>query len=90
VQHAPDPGIVLYDYDRSRSAEVPKRLFAGFEGILQTDGYEGYGAIGQEPGITHVGCRVGGGVAVPAPHRSGRAVFPHPVLHGIDSLATVY
>jgi transposase len=56
VQHAPDPGIVLYDYDASRSAEVPKRLFAGFEGVLQTDGYEGYGAIGREPGITHVGC----------------------------------
>jgi len=56
VQHAPDPGIVLYDYDASRSAEVPKRLFAGYEGVLQTDGYEGYGAIGREPGITHVGC----------------------------------
>ena len=56
VQHAPDPGIVLYDYDASRSAEVPTRLFAGFEGFLQTDGYEGYGAIGREPGVTHVGC----------------------------------
>ncbi len=56
VQHAPDPGIVLYDNDPSRSAEVPKRLFAGFEGVLQTDGYEGYSAIGREPGITHVGC----------------------------------
>jgi len=47
---------VLYDYDASRSAEVPKRLFAGFRGFLQTDGYEGYAAIGREPGITHVGC----------------------------------
>jgi len=56
VQHAPDRGIVLYDYDASRSAEVPKRLLAGFQGFLQTDGYEGYGALGQEPGITHVGC----------------------------------
>jgi transposase len=56
VQLAPEPGVVLYDYDASRSAEVPKRLLAGFEGFLQTDGYEGYGAIGQEPGITHVGC----------------------------------
>lgn len=56
VQHAPETGIVLYDYDPSRSAEVPKRLFAGFTGYLQTDGYEGYGAIGREPGITHVGC----------------------------------
>jgi transposase len=56
VQHAPELKIVLYDYDPSRSAEVPKRLFAGFAGYLQTDGYEGYAAIGNEPGITHVGC----------------------------------
>jgi len=56
VQHAPETGIVLYDYDPSRSAEVPKRLLAGFQGYLQTDGYEGYAAFGQEPGITHVGC----------------------------------
>ena len=48
--------LILYDYDPSRSAEVPKRLFAGFEGVLQTDGYEGYGAVGREPGIVHVGC----------------------------------
>jgi hypothetical protein len=32
-------------------------------------------------------CRVDGGVAVPIPHRAGRAVFPHPVLHERDSLA---
>jgi transposase len=51
-----DHPLVLYDYNRSRSAEVPKRLFEGFQGILQTDGYEGYGSVGREPGITHVGC----------------------------------
>jgi transposase len=48
--------LLLYEYDPSRSAEVPKRLFEGFQGVLQTDGYEGYGAIGREPGIVHVGC----------------------------------
>ena len=48
--------LVLYEYDPSRSAEVPKRLFEGFVGILQTDGYEGYGAIGREAGVVHVGC----------------------------------
>lgn len=92
VQRAEAQGhpLILYEYDRSRSAEVPKRLFEGYAGVLQTDGYEGYGAIGRERGIVHVGCRVGGDVAAPAPHRSGRAGFPHPVLHGIDSLATVY
>ena len=56
VQHAPETKIVLYDYDASRSAEVPKRLLADFQGYLQTDGYEGYAAFGHEPGVTHVGC----------------------------------
>jgi len=51
-----DHPLVLYEYDPSRSAEVPKRLFEGFQGILQTDGYEGYGALGREPGIVHAGC----------------------------------
>ena len=32
-------------------------------------------------------CRVGGDVAIPTPHRPGRADFPHPVLHGRVSLA---
>src|SRR5438128_737261 len=32
-------------------------------------------------------CRVDGDVAVPIPHRPGRADFPHPVLHERDSLA---
>jgi len=31
--------------------------------------------------------RVGGDVAIPTPHRPGRAGFPHPVLHGRVSLA---
>lgn len=58
VRRGAPPGgpIVLYDYDPSRSAEVPKQLLAGFTGILQTDGYAGYDAVGREPGITHVGC----------------------------------
>ncbi len=48
--------MIYYEYDPSRSGEVPKRLLRGFEGFLQTDGYEGYTAIGQEPGVVHVGC----------------------------------
>jgi hypothetical protein len=31
-------------------------------------------------------CRVDGDVAVPIPHRPGRADFPHPVLHERDLL----
>lgn len=51
-----DAPILLYDYDPSRSGEVPKRLLEGFQGYLQTDGYEGYAAVGRMPGIVHVGC----------------------------------
>src|SRR5208337_1119660 len=35
-------------------------------------------------------CRVDGDVAVPIPHRPGRAEFRHPVLHERDSLAAAY
>ncbi len=48
--------LIFYEYDPSRSGEVPKRLLRGFEGFLQTDGYEGYAALGREPGVVHVGC----------------------------------
>jgi hypothetical protein len=37
--------------------------------------------------LSGVECRVGGGVAIPTPHRPGRADFPHPVLHERGSLA---
>jgi len=53
---ARDHPLLVYTYDPSRSAEVPKQLLRGFQGYLQTDGYEGYTALGQEPGIVHVGC----------------------------------
>jgi hypothetical protein len=48
--------LIYYEYDPSRSAEVPKRLLRDFQGFMQTDGYEGYTALGKEPGIVHVGC----------------------------------
>jgi transposase len=52
----PEHPLIYYEYDPSRSGEVPKRLLRGFGGFLQTDGYEGYAAIGREPGVVHVGC----------------------------------
>jgi hypothetical protein len=38
--------------------------------------------------LRRIECRVGGDVAIPTPHRPGRADFQHPVLHERDSLAT--
>ena len=48
--------ILLFTYDPSRSQAVAERLLGGFQGYLQTDGYEGYGSCGRRPGIVHVGC----------------------------------
>ena len=47
--------IVLYNYDPTRKAEVAKRLFEGYRGYVQTDGYEGYSGLDHIDGITLVG-----------------------------------
>jgi transposase len=52
----PDHPILLYDYDSSRSQKVPIRLLAGFAGYLLTDGYEAYGKVCAEYGLTALGC----------------------------------
>jgi len=58
VQRGGPPGqpIVLFDYDPSRAQAVPLRLLEGFQGYLQTDGYDGYNAVVAARGLTHVGC----------------------------------
>ncbi|WP_143821157.1 IS66 family transposase, partial [Motiliproteus sp. MSK22-1] len=48
--------VTLFDYDPSRSGSVPERLLAGYKGYIQTDGYEGYAAIGRQEGVINQGC----------------------------------
>ena len=48
--------VVLFDYDPSRSAAVPRRLFEGFHGYLQTDAYAGYNDVVNDNGLTRVLC----------------------------------
>ncbi len=48
--------VILFDYDPSRSGSVPLRLLAGYQGYLQTDGYEGYSAVCRQPGVLSQGC----------------------------------
>ena len=43
-------------YDPSRSQQVPLRLLEGFNGYLQTDGYEGYAAVAAQALVIQVGC----------------------------------
>lgn len=53
----PDKPVVVFDYDKSRGADVAKRLLDGFEGrYLQSDGYAGYDAAVGKTNVTHIGC----------------------------------
>jgi transposase len=52
----PGQSVVLFEYDASRSEEVPSRLLDGFEGVLQTDGYAGYNKVCRDNPITRIGC----------------------------------
>jgi len=49
-------GDVIYDFTRGRSRDGPSAFLAGFEGILQVDGYAGYNEIFATEGIKHAAC----------------------------------
>jgi transposase IS66 family protein len=88
-----DPPAIAYSYAPGRGAIHALKLLEPYRGIVQCDGYAAYKVIAGaacDEAITLAFCRVGGNVAVPTPHRPGRATFPHPVLHGRGSLATTY
>ena len=82
----PEPPGVAYVYEPDRKHERPATHLAGFAGCLQADGYGAYKALAEGNAVTLAFCRVGGDVASPAPHRPGRADYPHPVLHAQGSL----
>ena len=52
----PETPVILFDYDPTRSGDVPKRLLEGFKGTLQTDGYAGYDPVCSAQGLTRVYC----------------------------------
>ncbi len=58
VQVGGPPGkpVVIYDYDPSRSSEVPVRLLAGYQGYIMTDGYDGYNKVAKTAGIERLVC----------------------------------
>lgn len=52
----PGQQSILYDYDPSRSGQVPLTLLEGFKGYLQTDGYDGYSPACKKYSLISVGC----------------------------------
>ncbi len=48
--------VALFRYNPTREADFISSFLASYEGFLQTDGYDGYLAIGEKAGITHVAC----------------------------------
>lgn len=40
--------IILYDYQKTRSAEHPERFLKGFEGLVVTDAHSAYGKLDRE------------------------------------------
>lgn len=52
----PERPVILYDYDPSRSGEVPARLLEGYRGYLMTDGYKGYNQLARMDGVEHMVC----------------------------------
>ena len=52
--------IVLFNYDPSRSGKVVERLFEGYKGTLQVDGYQSYNVLKEENGVSRIGCNMHG------------------------------
>ena len=56
VYYDPLRKSVLFDYDRRHSQEAARKVLAGYQGYLQTDGLYVYDGYAKVPGITLVGC----------------------------------
>jgi len=46
---------VVFDFQMGRGGKYPKAFLGGFNGLLQTDGYEAYNDVGG-PDLVHAGC----------------------------------
>jgi transposase len=54
-QYGQPGGETVFEFQLGRGREGPKKFLGGWEGILQTDGYQAYDNVGGEK-LVHVGC----------------------------------
>ena len=52
----PGKSVILFHYDPTRAGAVAKKIFSGYQGVVQSDGYAGYKFLDEQEGILHVGC----------------------------------
>jgi transposase len=86
----PGSKILVFDYQAGRNGRHAGQFLQAWQGHLLVDDYAGYKALFAaarahpesqrllEPCV-ELACRVDRDVAIPAPHRPGRAGLPHPV-----------
>ena len=56
VYRNPENKLILFDYNKGRSKEVPEEFFKEFTGTLQSDGYKAYRSLTTKGNITLLGC----------------------------------
>jgi transposase len=54
-QYSRPRGSVVFDFQLGRGRDGPKKFLAGFNGLLQTDGYAAYDKVGG-PKVVHAAC----------------------------------
>lgn len=54
-QYGTPGGEMVFDFRLGRGRDGPAKFLKGWNGILQTDGYQAYDQVGG-PGLIHVGC----------------------------------
>ncbi|MEO7906098.1 MAG: IS66 family transposase [Saprospiraceae bacterium] len=56
VYYSPTQKLVYFNYRKGRGQSGPKEILNGYQGILQTDGWQVYDKFASIPGIHLVGC----------------------------------
>ena len=56
VYHDPLKRMVVFDYQKGRNKDAPRKILDDFEGYLQTDGYASYNQYKTKETVTHLAC----------------------------------
>nr|WP_320117828.1 IS66 family transposase [uncultured Marinifilum sp.] len=56
VYHSPLKRMVVFDYQKRRNKDAPRKILNEFAGYLQTDGYKVYDQYKNKKEVTHLAC----------------------------------